>query len=88
MSVIQACDIIITCSNTTAHLAGALNKKTLLILPNAKGRFWYWSDIDGKSIWYPSVNVFHQQIPSDWKKPIHDISELIDIIYGLNKIDK
>jgi hypothetical protein len=29
-SIIQACDIVITCSNTTAHLAGALNKKTIL----------------------------------------------------------
>jgi hypothetical protein len=76
-SIIQACDIVITCSNTTAHLAGALNKKTLLVLPAAAGRFWYWSDIDGQSIWYPSVKVFHQQISGDWENPINEIEEFM-----------
>ena len=30
-SIIQACDIIITCSNLNAHIAGALGKKTFLL---------------------------------------------------------
>ena len=35
--------ITITVSNTNAHIAGALGKKTLLLLPKGKGRPWYWS---------------------------------------------
>ena len=31
-SIISACDLVITCSNVNAHLAGALNKKTFLFL--------------------------------------------------------
>ena len=31
--LIYNCDFVITCSNSTAHLAGAINKKTFLLLP-------------------------------------------------------
>ena len=31
-SIIEACDFIISCSNTNAHLSGALSKKTYLLL--------------------------------------------------------
>jgi len=31
---INACDLIISISTTTAHLAGALGRRTLLLLPN------------------------------------------------------
>ncbi|MDP3700020.1 MAG: hypothetical protein Q8R72_03855 [Hylemonella sp.] len=40
-ALIDACDIVITTSNTTAHLAGALGKETLLLLPLGKGKLWY-----------------------------------------------
>jgi hypothetical protein len=65
-SIIQACDLVITCSNTTAHLAGALNKKTLLMLPKTAGRFWYWSEREGQSIWYPSITILHQKTTGSW----------------------
>lgn len=39
-AIIQACDLVVTASNTTAHLAGALGRKTLLLLPFSRGRFW------------------------------------------------
>ena len=84
-SIIQACDIVITCSNTTAHLAGALNKTTLLLLPAAVGRLWYWSENNGKSIWYPSIRVFRQKISGDWSKPINEIEQyLMNIDDGSN----
>ena len=68
---------MITCSNTTAHLAGALNKPTLLLLPAAAGRFWYWSEINKKSIWYPSVRIFHQKKPGDWSDTVDEIHEYL-----------
>ena len=35
-SIINACDLIITCSNVNAHISGALGKKTFLLLPLEK----------------------------------------------------
>lgn len=76
-SLINACDIVITSSNVTAHIAGALNKKTYLIVPYSKGRCWYWHDGLKKSLWYPSIQVFTQTETGDWSVPINEIREKI-----------
>jgi len=74
-STIMACDIVITGSNSIAHLSGALNKVTYLLLPFASGRFWYWNEYDGKCLWYPSVKIFHQEEDLSWDKSIELISQ-------------
>jgi tetratricopeptide (TPR) repeat protein len=79
-SIIQACDIVITCSNTTAHLAGALNKNVVLLLPIASGRFWYWKDNDGKSVWYPSITILHQKTTGTWYELINIINSVLSKI--------
>ena len=80
-SIINACDIIITCSNLNAHIAGALGKKTFLLLSLGKGRLLNWSSENKDSIWYPSVSVFQQEKFNDWKTPINKIKkELLKFI--------
>ena len=70
-SLIMACDVIVTVSNTTAHIAAALGKKVLLMLPHRIGKLWYWSEVQGgHSLWYPSVTTFHQTQPDDWASTI------------------
>ncbi len=69
-ALIQACDVVITTSNTTAHLAGALGKETLLLLPRGKGRLWYWHEHQGHNPWYPSLRSFEQEQPGDWSQPL------------------
>lgn len=76
-ALIRACDLVVTASNTTAHLAGALGKETLLLLPYNRGKFWYWHHINGRSLWYPSVSVFEQQVPEDWTEPVVQIESLL-----------
>lgn len=76
-SVIEACDLVVTVSNTTAHLAGALGKKTLLLLPFSRGKLWYWHHINGRSLWYPSVSVFEQASPENWAAPIAQIASTL-----------
>lgn len=50
------CDHVVTVSNTTAHLAGALGVKTTVLLSSGMARYWYWGEA-GRSDWYPSVEV-------------------------------
>ena len=76
-SIIQSCDLIVTCSNVNAHISGALGKKTFLLLPIGKGRLLNWSTENNHSVWYPSVNVFQQTKPGDWSFPINQIKEEI-----------
>lgn len=75
-SLIQACDFLVGCSNSTAHLAGALGKKTYLA--TGQSTFWYWSgDVDGRSLWYPSVQIFRQHQPGSWVHPVAAICSAV-----------
>lgn len=65
-ALIRACDLIVTTSNTTAHLAGALGAPTLLMLPFSSGRHWYWHEERSDSPWYPSMQLFRQRAVGDW----------------------
>ena len=76
-SIINACDLIITCSNVNAHISGALGKKTFLLLPLGKGRLLNWSSEKNHSLWYPSVKIFKQTKQGDWTDPINKIEEEI-----------
>jgi hypothetical protein len=82
LSIISACDIVVTSSNSTAHFAGALGKETLLLLPYSVGQFWYWHAINGKSIWYPSVTVFEQEQQGDWSAPVNAVKQYLERHFG------
>ena len=65
-ALISACDVVVTISNTTAHLAGALGKPTLLMLPTGVARHWYWHEGRTDSPWYPTLQIFRQPVVGDW----------------------
>ncbi len=74
-SIIQACDVVVTCSNLNAHIAGALGKRTFLLSSLGRGRLLNWSSENKHSIWYPSVKIFQQKNVGDWKFPINEIKK-------------
>lgn len=74
-SLVDACDEIVSVSNSTVHLAGALGKPVLLMLPYRSGKLWYWSEAKGEgSLWYPSIRTFHQDVQGDW---MHLVSKIV-----------
>jgi tetratricopeptide (TPR) repeat protein len=81
-SLIEACDYIVTSSNVTAHIAGALNKKTYLLPPYAYGKIWYWGENDTHSLWYPSIEIYRNTNSKSWEKPIADLSERLRVSYA------
>lgn len=72
LSLIQSCNIVITTCNLTAHLAGAIGKKTLLLTPYAQGKIWYWHH-DKTSIWYPSIKQYFQEANLTWNNAIEEV---------------
>mgnify|MGYP000388390407 CR=1 FL=1 len=83
INTVAACDILITPSNTLAHIAGALHKKTYTILPHghSPARLWFWHrSNDGKNIWYPTINTYEQVKEGDWSHPIEQL--IIDLKEG------
>ena len=74
-ALVDACDVVMTTSNVTAHIAGSLGKETFLLLPYFYGVLWYWHKEDDKSLWYPSIEIFRQSSEDDWTDPIENIAK-------------
>jgi len=73
-ALVDACDMVLTVSNTTAHIAGALGKPTFVMLSKGEGRLWYWANRHGRrSMWYPSIDVFEQAAHGVWDGVVADI---------------
>ena len=56
-SVLKNLDLFISVSNSTAHLAGALGVKTLLIRPENHAIFHYWNQPSNQTPWYKSITL-------------------------------
>jgi Flp pilus assembly protein TadD len=76
-SLVDACDVIVTISNTTAHLAGALGKRVFLMLPYSTGRLWYWQTERSDALWYPQMRIFRQPREGDWASVIGEVREAL-----------
>ena len=60
-SLLKSLDIFITISNSTAHLAGSLGVKTLLIKPQKYALFHYWNQKNNKTPWYNSIELIERE---------------------------
>ena len=72
-----ACDVVVTSSSVTAHIAGALGKKGWVLLPKGRNRFWFWHVEDGPSPWYPSLTLVTQSAPGDWSEAVLKVRDAL-----------
>ena len=77
-SLIDACDFVVSVSNTTAHISGAIGKKTYLMLPKNRGQLWYWSRENTQSIWYKSIEIFEKNNLNSWENVIKKIKQKLE----------
>ena len=77
LALIDACDVVITVSNVTAHLAGALGKKTFMLAPHVFGLIWHWHK-GSESLWYPSINIIRKSTDNSWADPIKKLAITLD----------
>lgn len=78
-AIVEYLDLIISIDSSVANLAGALGKKTFLLLPNSPD--WRWFDDDKKTQWYDSVQIFKQSKEGEWQEPVNRVKKaLIDEI--------
>tara|TARA_Y100000590_G_scaffold435592_1_gene555192 strand:- start:745 stop:2364 length:1620 start_codon:yes stop_codon:yes gene_type:complete len=71
LALISALDLVLTVSNTTAHLAGSIGKKTFVLTPDNRAQLFYWMLNKDKTPWYPSITIFKRK--KDWKEAIDNI---------------
>jgi tetratricopeptide (TPR) repeat protein len=72
-AVINQLDLVITVDTAVAHLAGALAKTCYVLLPYAPD--WRWLLDRKDSPWYPSLTLYRQSAPGDWKSVIDCVIE-------------
>ena len=70
-ALVESCDLIITISNITAHIAGAIGKKTWVIVPLST--LWHWFHKRSNSLWYPNVELFRQKQYGQWEDVINKL---------------
>lgn len=63
---VAALDHVITASNSTAHLAAALDVPTWVLLPSGPGLLWIWG-LGDTIAWYPRVRPFRAAPGNDWR---------------------
>ena len=66
-------DLVISVDTAAAHLAGSLGKPVWTILPFVPE--WRWLLDREDSPWYPTMRIFRQPSPGDWKSVIGRIGD-------------
>ena len=69
-------DLVISVDTSIAHLAGAMGKRTWLLID--KGGDWRWQNNTDRSYWYDSVCIFQQTNLGDWHSIIQRVNEALD----------
>jgi len=69
---ISALDLVISTSNTTVHMAGALGKDVWTLLPHIPD--WRWTLEMEESLWYPKMRLFRQIRIGDWEDVFQRVS--------------
>jgi tetratricopeptide (TPR) repeat protein len=67
-ALIENLDLIISVDTSVVHLAGALGKRVWTMVPFVPD--WRWMLDREDSPWYPTMRLFRQPAPGDWKSVI------------------
>jgi ADP-heptose:LPS heptosyltransferase len=78
IAVISLLDIVITSCTAIAHIAGALGKKTIVIVPVLS--YFTWAVPGSQTDWYDSVHIIRQTNPTNWDEPLDKLKKYLDLI--------
>jgi len=79
-ALVSACSAVLTVSNTTAHLAGALGVPTFVLVPYGHANWWYWLKKSETCPWYPQVRLLHRARGQPWAELIEQAARDISSV--------
>lgn len=72
-ALVSALDVIVAVDTSTAHLAAALGKPTLML--SRFDQCWRWLSRRMDSPWYATLRIYQQTEPFDWHDPIRRLCD-------------
>ena len=63
-TLVSALDAVLAVDTSVAHLAGALGKPTVVMIPFVPD--WRWGLTGSRTPWYPNTRIVRQRRPGDW----------------------
>ena len=72
-AIIKNLDLVISIDTSIAHLSGAINMPTWILLSYSPD--WRWLVDRNDSPWYPSVKIFRQNNQGDWSNVILSVKK-------------
>ena len=78
-ALIEVCDLVVSTSNVTIHMAGALAKETWVLLPYVANFWWLLDRSD--SIWYPSLKLYRQKKFKDWDFAFNELNKNLKVCF-------
>lgn len=79
--VINSLDVVITVDTAVAHLAGAIGKPTVILLPYIAD--WRWGLEANTTPWYDSVTLARQPAEGDWESAIDKAMQFLTFPFRL-----
>ena len=67
LSLVDACDAVVSVANTTIHGAGGLHKPTMCLLSQQHDWRWFNDPKVMRSYWYSSVGIARQSADHNWE---------------------
>lgn len=77
-AVLSLCELVICVDTSVAHVAGALERPTFVLLPFQPD--WRWTPDRETSPWYPATRLFRQPAPGDWAGVIARVREELALL--------
>lgn len=77
---IAALDLVLTISNVTAHMAGALGQAVWLLAPQGKSRFFYLMGTGEGTPWYPRMRIFRPMAAGGWTGTMQTVANSLELL--------
>ncbi|HEX2866164.1 MAG TPA: tetratricopeptide repeat protein [Ignavibacteriales bacterium] len=84
-AMISSLDLIISVDTSVAHLAGAMGKKTWMLLPFLPD--WRWMLEREDTPWYPTAKLFRQKALGDWNSVFEEVKACLERELGKTRFD-
>ncbi len=81
---VKSLDLVITVDTMMAHLAGALGRPVWTLLPFQCD--WRWMIAREDSPWYPTMRLFRQPGPCDWRSVISCVRRALERLASAERI--